>query len=93
VQAAATGSIRLGGTAAATVEQVLDGQRLTVLGLLLTLGLSAGLSLGFDIGGWTGVVAGIVAAVGLPLALALTFRSRRTRRRLVTLADWAIGRP
>lgn len=76
-----------------TTDQVLDAQRLTVLGLLLTLGLSVGLALGFGIKGWLGIGAGIVAAVAVPFTLALAFRRRRTRSWLAKLADWATERP
>ena len=83
---AASGGISFGGSATASVVQqkVLDAQRLTVLGLLATLGISVG----FGVGGWPGAGAGI----GAPLLLALAFRSSRTRHWLATLADIAIGR-
>jgi hypothetical protein len=76
-----------------TADQVLDAQRLTVLGILLALGLTAGLSLGFGIGGWWGVGAGLVAGFGMPYALAVAFRREHTRRWLALLADWATERP
>jgi hypothetical protein len=65
------------------LEQVLDAQRLTVLGLLLTLGLTVG----FGVGGWWGVGAGIVT----PVAVSLAFRNRHTRRWLAKLVDMATG--
>src|SRR5438067_1061454 len=76
-----------------TTDQVLDTQRLTVLGLLGTLGVSVGLGLGFGIGGWEGATAGVLCGFGVPYLLAVAFRSRRGRRWLAKIADWATERP
>jgi hypothetical protein len=84
--AASTG-ITFGAAATVTADQVLDAQRLTVLGLLLTLGLTVG----FGIGGWAGTGAGLAAGLAVPVALVLAFRNRRTRGWLARLADKAIG--
>jgi hypothetical protein len=40
------------GNVAPTIDRSLDVLRLTVLGLLLTVGLSVGLPIGFEVGGW-----------------------------------------
>ena len=52
------------------VVRVLDALRLTVLGLLLTVGLTVGLGIGFGVRGWTGSVAGSLSGVLMPLVLA-----------------------
>jgi hypothetical protein len=74
-----------------TVGYELGALRLTVLGILLSVGLTVGLGLGFGIGGWPGVIAGIGSGFGVPLALTLAFRAGRSRRCLGRLADRAIG--
>jgi hypothetical protein len=76
-----------------TTDQVLDAQRLTVLGVLSTVGLSVGLALGFGIGGWQGALVGVVSGVMVPLGLAEAFRRRPSRLWLARVADWAIDRP
>ncbi len=76
-----------------TTDQILDNQRLTVLGVLSAIGLTVGIGLGFGIGGWWGVGIGIVGGFGSPYALAVAFRRRRTRLCLAKLADWATDRP
>jgi len=76
-----------------TTDQVLDAQRLTVLGVLGTIGLTVGLTLGFGIGGWWGVGVRAVSAVLAPLGLAEAFRRRPTRLWLAKAADWAVDRP
>jgi hypothetical protein len=77
--------------ATATSERILEALRLTVIGILVTLGVTVGAALGFDIGGWSGVGAGIVAVLSVPFALTVAFRNRRTRQWLAILADWAVG--
>jgi hypothetical protein len=76
-----------------TTDQILDNQRLTVLGVMSAIGLTVGIGLGFGIGGWWGVGIGIVGGFASPYALAVAFRRRRTRLWLANLADWATDRP
>jgi O-antigen/teichoic acid export membrane protein len=70
--------------------RVLDALRLTVVGLLLTVGLTVGLGIGFGIGGYTGAVVGTLSGAVVPLALAYAFRRHRTRNWLAQVADWVI---
>jgi hypothetical protein len=72
-------------------EPFLDSQRLTVLGVMMSVGISGGLGVGAIIGGLMGVGIGLVVGVGVPLLLARAFRYERTRIWLRRLADWAIG--
>jgi hypothetical protein len=72
--------------------RVLDGVRLTVLGVLLGIGLTVGLGLGFGIGGGAGAIAGPFSGITLPVALALAFRWPSSREWLARVADWAIRR-
>jgi hypothetical protein len=73
------------------VDRVLDALRLTVLGLLLTVGLTVGLGIGFGVGGWTGAAAGSLSGVLVPLVLACAFRKQGTRSLLVWAADWVLA--
>jgi len=70
--------------------RVLDALRLTVIGLLLTVGLTVGLGIGFGVGGCTGAVVGTLGGVLVPLALAYAFRKQRTRTWLAWVADWVL---
>jgi len=71
--------------------RVLDALRLTVLGLLLTVGLTVGLGIGFGVGGCTGAVAGTLGGLFVPFALAYAFRNQRTRNWLAHLADCVLA--
>ena len=72
------------------LDRLLDGVRITVLGVVLGVGLAVGLSVGFGVeSAWRGLVAG-VGSVGV---LVLAFRIPPTRNWLARLADWIISRP
>jgi small-conductance mechanosensitive channel len=79
--------VRMTGTTPDTHEdRLMDGLRLTAVGVLATVGLS----LGFGVGhGWVG---GVVGVGGVAL-LAYAFRVQPVRNGVAKLADWVIDRP
>jgi hypothetical protein len=84
-------ALSFGGSLKPSVVRVLDALRLTVLGLLLTVGLTVGLGIGFGVGGWTGAVAGVLSGVLVPLVLACAFHQPRSRSLLVWVADQVLA--
>lgn len=69
-------------------DRALDAQRLTMLGVLLTLGVGVG----FGVGGRCGVAWGIVSGIVAPGMLMLAFRWHWTRNLLARVADWPTSR-
>jgi hypothetical protein len=74
--------VRVGGTPG--VERALNAFRLTLFGILLSIGLTAGLGFAALLGAWPGVAAGIVALVGTAFLL------RYFKRPIATLMEWII---
>ncbi len=74
------------------IKHTLDALRLTVVGVLLSIGLTVGLGVGFGIGGCAGAIAGPVGGIASVALVVFAFRWSPSREWLASRADWAIGR-
>jgi hypothetical protein len=78
-----------GGDVTLRIDYVLDGFRLGVFSVVLSLALT--MLFGVQtLAGWWG---GAAAALGSIGALAIVFRSRRARNVIARAVDWVVGRP
>jgi hypothetical protein len=71
------------------VDRVMDGLRLTVLGVLLGIGLAVGFGVG---AACEDVLLGVLSGTGAMVAFVVLVRVRWTRKLLAELADYVIRR-
>jgi TctA family transporter len=73
------------------VERGINETRMNGFALILTTGVAVGLAVGVPAGASLGVLSGVVAAAGAALLLALIYRVRFIRHRVMQLMHSVTG--